>query len=802
MTTLAPDAAPRTRPGLTSVDGRAYPLEQVRVSAHAEGGHARTTLRQRFANPHQEALEVLYTLPLPADGAVTVYRIRMGETVIHGEVEARDRAAQRYREALYEGRTAGLLEQDRADTFQQSLGNLPSGVPVEVEIDVLHPLCFLPADGEAGARWEYRFPTVVGVRYHGAPGRVPDAGRLEPDRVGAGELPVRAELEAVLADAPSAGEAAAVECPSHGVVVEDGGEGLVARFAEPQPLDRDVVLRWRAASPEVGVRVVEGPGLEGDEGRYALVTVVPPAEPRATFRRDVTVLLDASGSMRGDPLRHAKTVVNGLLDGLTPDDRFEILAFSNQARRLTPNPLTPAEPTAVEEARQRLAALRADGGTEMASALRAALEPMEPGSQRQVVLVTDGYVGFESEVVREATHGSRGVRVHAVGIGTTPNRTLLHGLSHATGGEELAAGDEATAREAARRLTAATAEPVLTDLRLGGSAVRGRAPARPMDVLAGRPAIFTVELHPHGGQLTLQGAWPDRDEPWAWNASVAPTEARSTDERTSLPVGALHGRGLLQDLELELASLGLASGRPQERDEVLQEIRRVGLRHRITSRETSLVAVADEPTADPREPRRRRRLEVELPAGVSAEGVGLVAEGAVARDARPSYSAPAKPLADEASLARFEGDSEGELEQADADAALDDAAVEPGGPAHSFVPRDRTRRRKRDRPSSRDDKVTVVEATAVEVDGATLTLEVEVPEDGFRVVAGSVRVERPDGTWVPGTIAPDRSSPEGPHAAGLLLRLVVRVRGESLLRGLAGRVRVELPTSSSHGRRR
>src|SRR5947207_2571611 len=129
----------RRSPTLVSVDGRTYPLRSAHVRARAEGGIAKTTLIQDFSNTHDEPLEVIYTMPLPADGAVLGYTIRMGERIIRGEIEVREKAEARFREALYEGRTAGLLEQNRADTFQQRLGNLPPRTDVQVEIEILHP---------------------------------------------------------------------------------------------------------------------------------------------------------------------------------------------------------------------------------------------------------------------------------------------------------------------------------------------------------------------------------------------------------------------------------------------------------------------------------------------------------------------------------------------------------------------------------------------------------------------------------------------------------------------------------------
>src|SRR5438045_7736057 len=92
--------------GLVSVDGRTYPLKSARLDARAEGGIAATTFTQTYGNPYEEPLEVLYTLPLAASGAVVVYSIRFGKRVIHGEVRRRAEAQEEYRKAVIEGRTA------------------------------------------------------------------------------------------------------------------------------------------------------------------------------------------------------------------------------------------------------------------------------------------------------------------------------------------------------------------------------------------------------------------------------------------------------------------------------------------------------------------------------------------------------------------------------------------------------------------------------------------------------------------------------------------------------------------------
>lgn len=395
-------------PGLVAVDGRTFPLSSARLSATAQGGLATTTLLQAYDNPHAEPLEVLYAMPLPADGAVAAYTFRLGERVVRGKIETRDNASADYRRALAEGRTAGLLEQQRGDTFTQLLGNVPPGARVTVEIEVLHPLGFVPGEPPA---WEYRWPTTVGVRYVGAADRVPDAELLAPPR--ADEVGTPARLEAELRIGDGAPDALAPRSPSHAVLIGGDGAATTVRLDGSSRLDRDLVVRWVATTAEVEARLVEGRGLAGGDGRYALITVTPPAAPHARFARDLTILVDASGSMSGAPIAQAKRVVEALLRSLEADDRFELLAFASQVARLTPG-VVPASASAIESALAAIHDLRAGGGTEMADAVREALAALRAGSQRQVVLLTDGYVGFESEVVACALErcGGGAARLH------------------------------------------------------------------------------------------------------------------------------------------------------------------------------------------------------------------------------------------------------------------------------------------------------------------------------------------------------------------------------------------------------
>ncbi|HEX6032726.1 MAG TPA: VIT domain-containing protein [Tepidiformaceae bacterium] len=747
---MAPDATLSTSqrsPALTSVDGRTYPLRSAHIRGRAEGGLAQTTLIQEFANRYEEPLEVLYTMPLPVDGAVLGYTIRIGERVIRGEIEPRDEAEAIYKEALYSGRTAGLLEEDRADTFRQRLGNVPPRTDVRVEIDVLHPLGFLVAVDEVGPLWEYRFPTVVGVRYEGAPGRVPDRERLDIDRDAAGGIPTRFDMNLVVADDVVAG--GGISSPSHAVVCVANAVGTHVTLPEDARLDRDLVLRWPACADEPGVRVVEGGGLEGDDGRYALVTLTPPRVVAAAWKRDLTVLIDASGSMGGEPLETAKDVVADLLRSLEEGDRFEVLAFANKPWSLTRG-MEKATPDSVERAVKAVRALSASGGTEMVDAFQEAMASLRRDSQRQIVLVTDGQIGFEDEVLeRMGQRLPSGVRVHVVGIGRAVNRTLTSMVARKGRGLELIAGARGEAAECARRLRLATVRPVLTDVRIGSTAIEmdAVAPSAPRDVLAGQPLTVAVELKKVGGTIEVQAVQADGGERM-WRIAVPDMAGTLSPAlpRTPLAIGALYGREAIADVEARISV-----GTRENPDDIIEEL---GMRHRIVSSRTSLVAVAEEPSVDPLAPRRREKLALELPAGVSAEGTGLwrmggfamgmQETGVISKGLDLARMSLARPFIKGSGVFSMSPDA---LEDKQLDADAYDVTV-------------------------RGD---LLVAEGIHSYGSDLTMEIEVREDGFELPDGEITVVFEDRPSSKGRVVKEQSSPRGPHPRGTRVRLTVRL---------------------------
>ena len=474
-TAAVSDGFNSTEARLVTVDGRELPLRRIDIRGHVQGGLARITLEQRFQNPYPDPLQVTYQMPLPPEAAVSGYAFRISEHRIVGEVDRVDAARERFEEALLEGRTAGLLEQDRSSLFTQELGNIPPGVEVVAEVIIDQRLRWL----EEGA-WEWRFPTVVAPRYQGGPGRVADAPRVTVD-VADGPLPVAAHLALTIRD--PLGGAHEVHSPSHTLKIAAAVAGHEVGLLDEAgaALDRDLVVRWQGARSHVvttldAARPAEDRPHAG--GAYGVLTLTPPlpeARPPA-LPRDLIVLLDMSGSMTGEPFDQARRIVARVIDTLSDADQLELIGFASEAKRWKAGPLRAAG-HAKRSAVRWLEKLEADGGTEMRAGIAEALHQLRVNAQRQIVLVTDGEIGFESEIVGMiARELPESCRLHTVGVGPAVNRTLTSGAARAGRGAEIVVGLGENPMPAVARLLARLEAPLLTDLVLTGlGAVRPRA---------------------------------------------------------------------------------------------------------------------------------------------------------------------------------------------------------------------------------------------------------------------------------------------------------------------------------------
>lgn len=418
------------------------PVLATDVRLRVTGMIVRARVTQRFANPHGEWMEGLYTFPLPETAAVDGLRMIIGDRVIEGQIHEKEEARQVYETAKRQGAKASLVEQKRPNLFTTRVANIGPGEEVEVELHYQQVL-----DWDSGS-FRLRFPMAITPRYHPSPDppQVPQVlptvvtgspstlsygvaagfegscgdedleGALseEPELafwvggaavspavrravqwagpvVGAADAAMRQIYDPsppvsplrLSVDLDAGVPLASLDSPHHAVDVEevDGRRGhysLTLGRGAVSP-DRDFELVWR---PELGAEPQAALFTEPlGLDTYALLMVLPPdAEARGFQRlpRETVFVIDVSGSMAGASIREAREALLFALDRLAPEDSFNVLAFSSQTRALFPGSW-PADPEVVERARAWVSGLSADGGTEMMPALLAALDGRPDG---------------------------------------------------------------------------------------------------------------------------------------------------------------------------------------------------------------------------------------------------------------------------------------------------------------------------------------------------------------------------------------------------------------------------------------
>jgi diguanylate cyclase (GGDEF)-like protein len=259
-----------------------------------------------------------------------------------------------------------------------------------------------------------------------------------------------------------------------------------------------------------------------------------------------------------------------------------------------------------------------------------ALRPLGSEAQRQVVLVTDGLIGFESEVVAAvATRLPAGCRVHTVGVGSSVNRSLTSPIARAGHGVEVVLGLGEDPERAARRIVLRTDAPLVVDLSLDGSALLEHAPRCLPDLFGGAPALVAVKLRPEGGELVVRG----RTDAGAWEERVT---VPAIAPGSGTPSGAQSfARELVEDLEVEVAA-------GADRPSLDASIESVGVDLQLATRLTSWVAIGDV-ASDGLGKKHHQRVPQEIPHGMSVEGLGLRGPMPTLAASAPMYAPRAAP---------------------------------------------------------------------------------------------------------------------------------------------------------------
>ncbi|OBI85805.1 VIT domain-containing protein [Mycobacterium asiaticum] len=576
---------------LSGSDGRSLPLKSLSVDAALVGLTATSIVRQRFVNTGDTTIEATYVFPLPARAGVTDFAADLAGRRVIGVLKERGHARADYEQALLAGQRAAIVEEDRSDVFSVRVGNLGPGEEATIELRLTGPLSF--EDGEA----TFRFPLVVAPRYTAGkplPGdrtgagladdadAVPDASRVTPPRLAADDERPDLQIELTLDGAGLPVSDLRSSLPTAVSEVDGATRLVVQRGARA---DRDFVLRFRIDGGELSSSALLVPDGESDEGTWS-VTLVPPAES-GSAPRGVVVLLDRSGSMHGWKMIAARRAAGRIVDMLDAADRFCVLAFDDRIDSPAglPASLVDASDRNRYVAASWLGGLESRGGTEMAQPLFKAAQLLAGSGEDRlasVVLVTDGQITGEDQLLATLAPALGDTRIYCVGIDRAVNAGFLDRLAKLGHGRSELVESEERLDEAMARLARTIGRPALTGLRVSAEGIEivdgTLTPGRLPDAFAGVPWVVSGRYR--GGEAaTLQVAGDD-SAAVTLPAQVAPE---------AVAVRTIWARSVVRDLEDDYASYGAD-------EELAERIVAHSVRFGVLSRFTAFVAVDPERT--------------------------------------------------------------------------------------------------------------------------------------------------------------------------------------------------------------
>lgn len=588
--------------------GEVFPLESIHAEVTIAGPLAKVTLTQTFSNGGNEPLDAVYLFPASTGAAVHEMSMTIGDRTIVAEIQKKEEARKTFEKAKQESKSASLLEQERPNLFQMSVARILPGD--EIKVSLSYSELLKPEENI----YQFVFPTTYGPRY-GTPSQ--PASPVANPFLGEGEqsptdFSLSLDLNAGL-------PLQSVKCTTHPLEInflskQQATISWQSRLGD-QGNDRDLIIDYQLADEAITSGLLLH---EGEDENFLQLAVQPPAKvtPQHIPPRDFLFVIDVSGSMNGFPLNTSKALFRSLCSDLRPIDSFNMLLFAGDSRVLSPKPLV-ATKYNVENAINFLDQESGRGGTELVHALQKALAMPQPSEgSRSVVVISDGFVNFESDAFELVRQNLNRANLFAFGIGSSVNRHLIEGLAAVGEGEPFIVTKSSEAREVSARFQDYISAPVLTNIQVTTTdcAVSDFEPAHIRDLFAKRPLSLVAKWEGEArGEITISGL-TGRGETWSQSLSLAEAATRSGTHHPSLrPLWA-------RERVRHLSDYAKLSGKP----DTIAAVSDLGLRYSLLTPWTSFVAVDTISRTTSQHPKLALQ-PTSLPQGVSAQAMATPA---------------------------------------------------------------------------------------------------------------------------------------------------------------------------------
>ena len=402
------------------------------------------TLTARNDGPREGEAEIL--IPVPEDAVVTAFDFEGVAAEPTAKVLAKDEAIATYRSIVAKLRDPALLEFSGHGALRTSVFPVPANGTTDVRISYRTVLA------NEDDRIDYVLPrsaTTFGVR--------PPAWTIRATiRANEPIADIYSPTHPIVASASSTREST--------LEVSAGPSGTI--------LPGDFRLAILSTDEALGNMIFTTANPDGDGGWFLFLATAGEELVRRTEDappREVTLVIDRSGSMSGEKFEQAVEAARQIVESLEYGEALQIIDYANDVARFAPAPVVKTKAN-IEALRGYLASLKSNGGTNLDGALGAALdqEP-SPGFLPVVLFLTDG-LPTEGEtrehVIRERAEArnEHDRRIFTFGVGNDVNAPLLDAVALASRGRATYVRPSEDVESAIGDVFEGLSGPLVTDL--------------------------------------------------------------------------------------------------------------------------------------------------------------------------------------------------------------------------------------------------------------------------------------------------------------------------------------------------
>lgn len=487
LTRPLPDPFPANSSNLIIPQARVYairaqaqPVQISDVSADVRilQQVATTTLEIGLTNPSERQQEAEMLVPVPDGAVVRSFTFAGSASEPTAKLLPKAQARTIYRAIVNKLRDPGLLEFAGYNLVRSSVFPVPAGGKQRVRLVYEQVLA---ADGN---RVDYVLPRSESFEATATPWKI--------------TVEVRSKTPLATVYSPSHQIAVDRPAPDQTLVRVEGGPKL-----EPGPFRLSYLIEGEGLTGSL----MAYPDARVGGGYFLLLAGIPRSASEGlqpVIKREVTLVLDRSGSMEGEKIEQVRTAALQVVDGLRDGEAFNIIDYSDSVARFAEQPVIKNSET-LSRAHSYLKGIRANGGTNIHDALVEALrQTPTPEMLPLIIFLTDGLptVGQTREAaIRDAVKATNTHRrrIFSFGVGFDVNAPLLTSIANDTRAVATFVfpreNVEAKVSQVFRRLSGPVlSDPQLATLDANGiittQAVRELMPAQLNDVFEGDQIIL------------------------------------------------------------------------------------------------------------------------------------------------------------------------------------------------------------------------------------------------------------------------------------------------------------------------